>query len=81
MHSSSLLISILIHSLLSIDVPFENGTYVHGFDPDEYEYPAFHSLTTEDITSDEGILSFFFSFIVSTNLRNQIISHLETEPI
>ena len=69
-----------IHSLLSIDVPFENGTYVHGIDPTEYDYPAFHSLTSEDITSDEGTYYFFFSSIVSSNLRNQIVSHIE-EPV
>ena len=74
-----LLYQVYSHSLsLSIDVPFTNGIYTHGIPYSWCSYcdPAFCSLHRSGISSD---LSFFLLiplFIVSSNLRKQIASHL-----
>ena len=53
---------------MNIDVTFTNGVYTHGQN-------AFKSVS---ITSDDSISSYLISFIVSMNLKNQIISSLDS---
>ena len=52
-----------------IDIPFMNGTYIHGSN-------AFYRLSRDGITIDEGDTPFSFSFIVSTNLKSKISCYL-----
>ena len=53
-----------------LDVPFTNGTYIHGTD-------AFERMRKETIVSDASMNILNESYLVSTNLKEQILSHLE----
>ena len=53
---------------MNIDIPFTNGVYTHGQD----------ALIRVSITSDESTSYYLISFIVSTNLKNQILSKLDS---
>ena len=53
-----------------LDVPFTNGTYIHGTD-------AFKYMKKENIISDASMNTSKESFLVSTNLKEQILSHLK----
>ena len=64
--------------MILIDVPFTDGNYTHGVQPSYCSacYPAFYSLRRSGISSDSSIFLLIPLFIVSSNLRKQIASHL-----
>ena len=59
-----------VFDLVILDVPFTNGTYTHGTD-------AFRTIRKENIISDASMNNSNESLLVSTNLKEQIQSHLK----
>ena len=66
--STYLVLSVFV--VVILDVPFTNGTYIHGTD-------AFSSIRKNSIISDASMNNSNESFLVSTNLKEQIQSHLK----
>ena len=64
-----LLLRVFFVILLSKDVPFKNGKYTHG-------KHAFNDLREFFIQSDSSHFFLILLFIVSSNLKEQIASHL-----
>ena len=60
----------------SSDIPFDRGFYSHGKGVHGYN-SAFSSLSQNSVDSDSSTSCFFSYYIVSLNLKNQIISHLK----
>ena len=54
---------------MSIDVPFINGNYQPGS-------KAFYSLEIDDIICDDSKALFFYSSIVSSNLKDEIVDNV-----